>query len=159
MKRFLITLVALVIGVSCMPAHSIELTVGVFAHEFSFSALITAYNNDTVMEFLTQWLIACIADNPLLSLLFMGLTVFTPVLGSIASHTKNPIDNAVWILLKKILHSLSYNSSKNQPDVLSWKVMLSNKPSSWPDLIEVKTATGIVALQDRMFHPEQPPRT
>ncbi len=152
-------MLAFLFGCVPSPVQSAELTVGVMAHEFSFSALISAYNNDGVMEFLIQWLIERISDNPFLSLIFMGLTVFTPLLGFIASHTKNPIDNAVWILLNKILQSLSYSSSKNQPDVLSWKVMLSNKPSSWPDLIAVKAATDIVAMQDRMFHPEQPPRT
>ncbi len=139
------------------PVEAEELTDNVMTHEYSLSALISAYNNDGVMEFLTRWLIDRISDNPLLSLLFMALTVFTPLLGFIASHTKNPIDNAVWILLNKILQSLSYSSSKNQPDVLSWKVMLTNKPASWPDLITVKAATDIVAIQDRMFYPEQSP--
>ncbi len=140
-----------------LPVQAAELTVGVFAHEFSFSALITAYNNGGVAEFLAQYLIERIADNPGLSMLLMSVTVLTPVLGLIASHTKNPIDNAVWIFLNKVLQSLSYSTSKNQPDVLSWRVMLTNRPTSWADLIAVKAATDIVAMQDRMFYPNNIP--
>jgi hypothetical protein len=145
-------MLAFMFGCVPSPVQATELTVGVFAHEFSFSALISAYNNDGVAEFLTQYLIERIADNPFLSLLLMGLTLATPLLGFIASRTKNPIDNMILILLNKILHSLSYSTSDNQPDVLSWKVMLTNNPAKWPGLIEVKAATAIVALQERMYY-------
>ncbi len=144
-------MLAFLFGCVPSPVQAAELTVGVFAHEFSFSALISAYNNDGVAEFLIQWLIERISDNPFLSLMFMGLTVFTPFLGFIASRTKNPIDNMILILLNKILHTLSYSTSDNQPDVLSWREMLTNWPASWPSLIEVKTLTGIVAMQDRLY--------
>lgn len=145
-------MLAFMFGCVPPPVQAAELTVGVMVHEFSFGALISAYSNDTVMELLTQWLIERIADNPFLSLLLTGLVVFTPVLGFIASHTKNPIDNAVWILLNKILQSLSYSSSKNQPDVLSWKAMLTHWPTSWPTLIGRKTNSDIKAIQARQFH-------
>ena len=147
------TFVMLGLMFACVPSpvQAAELTVGVRAHEFSFSALITAYNNDGVAEFLAQYLIERIADNPLLSLLLMGLTLATPFLGFIASRTKNPIDNIILILLNKILHTLSYSTSDNQADVLSWRTMLTNKPKKWPDLIEVKTLKGVVAMQDRIF--------
>jgi len=139
------------------PVQAAELSVGVLAHDFSFSALISAYNSDTLPHFFAQWAIEYIAENPRWSMLLGAVTVLTPLLGIIASHTKNPIDNAVWILLNKVLQSLSYSTSKNQPDVLSWRVMLTNRPTSWADLIAVKAATDIVAMQDRMFYPNNIP--
>ncbi len=134
------------------PVQAAELTVGVFAHDFSFSALISAYNSGTTTEFLAQFLIERIADNPGLSIILMTLSAGMPLLGLLANRTSNPIDNAMLILLNKILQTLTANSSRNQPDVLSWKVMLTNRPTSWPDLMAVKTASDIVAIQDRAFY-------
>ena len=149
---FTITMLALLFGCVPSPVQATELTVGVLANEFSFGALMTAYNNGVIEEYLLQLVIDRIAANPAVSMFLLGLTASQPVLGFIANRTSNPIDNIFLILLNKILQTLTYNSSKNQPDVLDWKVMLTNKPSTWPDLIESKSAIDIVTMQDRLFY-------
>ena len=149
---FTITMLALLFGCVPSPVQATELTVGVLANEFSFGALMTAYNNGVIEEYLLQLVIDQIAANPTWSIILLGVTASQPLLGFIANRTSNPIDNAFLILLNKILQTLTYNSSKNQPDVLDWKVILTNKPSSWPNLLAIKSATDIVALQDRMFY-------
>ncbi len=148
---FTVMVLALLFGCVPSPVHAVEFTVDVFAHEFSFSGLMSAYNNGTAEAYLLQLVVDRIAANPTASMILLGLTASQPVLGFIANRTNNPIDNWLLILLNKILQTLTYNSSKNQPDVLDWKVMLMNKPSSWAGLIEVKSATDIVAMQDRLF--------
>ena len=152
MKKILIALSIMIVGASVMPVFAVEFTVGVFAHEFTFSGLLSAYNNGTAEAYLLQLVVDRIAANPTASIVLLGLTASQPVLGFIANRTSNPIDNAFLILLNKILQTLTYNSSKNQPDVLDWKVMLTNKPSTWPDLIESKSAIDIVTMQDRLFY-------
>jgi hypothetical protein len=143
MKNVLIAMVAMVIAVSCMPAYSAELSIG---------GLWSAYGSEGGLAgYLIEIVITKIALNPLISVLLLGLSASMPLIGFIANRTKNPIDNAVMILINKILQTLAFNTSTNQPDVLPWKVMLSNKPYKWPELLVVKIAEDTVGIRERVF--------
>ncbi len=142
MKNALIVLVAMAIGVSCMPLQAAELSV---------DGLLVAYSNAAMTDYLVLIVTNAIAANPTLSLLLMGLSLLTPFIGFIANRTANPIDNALLILINKILQTLSFNGPKNQPDVLSWQDMLTNKPSAWPDLLATNMMTKGNDLKDRGF--------
>lgn len=94
-------------------------------------------------------------DNPTVLTAITLLTMAMPLLMFIANHTKNPHDNALLILLNKILQTLTGGSAKNQADVLRWKTLLTNKPSKWPELIYEKSlhfnpADGFPYRESRM---------
>ncbi|MEH6347774.1 MAG: hypothetical protein V7785_21950 [Bermanella sp.] len=151
MKNLLIVLVALAFGISCMPASAVELTVGVLSHDLSVNALMSAYNAGTLETYLLQLVIDRIAGNPTMSMILIGLTASQPVLGFIANRTNNPLDNAFWIFINKVLQTLTFNSSTNQPDVLSWTQMLTNYPRDWPALLVIKAADETIYIRERIF--------
>ncbi len=111
------------------------------------SDLISADTQDAILGFVVER----IKDHPTVSLTLMGVTSAMPLLGYIANQTKNPIDNALHIALNKVVQLFTFNTAKNQPDVLSVKQMLTNKPSKWPKLIADKVAVEHRALSKRLF--------
>lgn len=142
MKNILIVLVAMSFSFLAMPTMAVELTA---------DALIAAYNDSVMTEFLVQYVTGYIAANPVLSLSMLGLSFAMPFIGFIANRTANPIDNAVLIFINKVLQTLSFNGPKNQPDVLSWQDMLTNKPSLWADILATNMMTKGNDLKDRGF--------
>jgi len=142
MKNVLIALVAMAAGVFAVPALSAEFSVG---------DLINAYNEGSVTDYIVLVVIEKIAANPVVSLVLMGLSASMPLIGFIANRTKNPIDNALLIFLNKVLQTLSFNTSLNQPDVLSWKDMLTNNPKYWAAMIESKAIKEKNRLVDRVL--------
>ncbi|MEY8205402.1 MAG: hypothetical protein RPR40_10040 [Bermanella sp.] len=142
MKNTITALVALAIGVFCMPAYSAGL---------SIDGLLVAVGSGTVDSYLAAGLTSMISARPVLATFLVALPVYFPLLGFIANRTANPLDNAMLILINKILQTLTANSSKNQPDVLSWAVMLTNKPTIWSDLIAAKAGSDISKLKHKLF--------
>ena len=89
------------------------------------------------------FLLKAAAANPVVA---TGLAIFAfaqPFIGFIANKTKNPHVGKVAILGNKLLQMMTFNSSKNQPDVLSVGEMLTTKPSSWEDKIRDKVLNTI----------------
>ena len=89
------------------------------------------------------FLIKAAAANPAVA---TGLAIWAfaqPFVGFIANKTKNPHIGKVAILGNKVLQLMTFNSSKNQPDVLSVSEMLTTKPSSWEDKIRDKVLNTI----------------
>ena len=89
------------------------------------------------------FLMKAAAANPIIA---TGLAIFAmaqPFIGFIANKTKNPHVGKVAILGNKVLQLMTFNSSKNQPDVLSVGEMLMTKPSSWEDKIRDKVLNTI----------------
>jgi hypothetical protein len=142
MKNALIVLVALAFSFFALPTFAVELTIDGF---------MAAYSDATLSDYFIQFVVEKIADNPVLSLFLLGLSSVMPLIGFIANRTANPIDNALLILINKVLQTLSFNASKNQPDVLSWTEMLTNKPSQWPDILATNMMTKGNDLKDRAF--------
>ncbi len=137
MKSIMFVLLAII----CMP---------LMAFEFSVESLMTAYNAGSLTDYLAQFLIARISDHPVIALTLAGLTASQPLLALIANKTDNPHDNRALILINKVLQTLTYGTSKNQPDVPTWKELLTNKPSVWPELVEVKTVVDVMELSARL---------
>lgn len=142
MKNLLIALVATSLTFCALPAFSSELSVEGF---------IAAYETSTLPDYLIEIVMIKIAENPVLSLVLLGLSSAMPLIGFIANRTSNPIDNALLILINKVLQTLSFNGPKNQPDVLSWYEMLTHKPSLWPDLLATNMMTRANDLKERGF--------
>lgn len=142
MKNALIVLVALAFSFFALPTFAVELTA---------DGLLAAYSDATLSDYLIQFIVEKIADNPVLSLFLLGLSSAMPLIGFIANRTANPIDNALLILMNKVLQTLSFNASKNQPDVLSWTEMLTNRPSTWPDILATNMMTKANELKERGF--------
>lgn len=122
--------------------------------EMNTTDFLYHYERGELSEYVVGYIIQHIQANPSLTLLFTGISLSMPLLGFIANQTKNPIDNAVLIFLNKVVQTLTFNSSKNQADVLSWLDMLTNKPSKWPSMLESQIAGKSLELQDRIFTKE-----
>ena len=89
------------------------------------------------------FLMKAAAANPVVA---TGLAIWAfaqPFIGFIANKTKNPHVGKVAILGNKVLQLMTYNSSKNQPDVLSVREMLTTKPSNWQSKIRDKVLNTI----------------
>jgi len=142
MKTLLTALVAMAIGVFTVP---------VMAAEFSVGDLFAAYSEGTMTDYIVLVIIEKIAENPTVSLVLLGLSASMPLIGFIANRTKNPIDNAVMIFLNKVLQTLAFNTSTNQPDVLSWSEMLSNKPKYWPAMVADKALMDGFDMRERVL--------
>lgn len=85
-----------------------------------------------------QKVVGFLADYPALDIALSVLGALVILLGPLANWTGNPRYSAAAILLNKLAQLLTFGSAKNQPDVLSVKEMLTNKPSQWPVLISQK---------------------
>lgn len=90
------------------------------------------------------FLIKAAAANPVVA---TGLAIFAlaqPFIGLIANKTKNPQVGKVAIFGNKLLQMMTFNSSKNQPDVLSVREMLTTKPSNWQSKIRDKVLSNVI---------------
>lgn len=92
------------------------------------------------------FLMKAAAANPIVA---TGLAIFAmaqPFIGFIANKTKNPQVGKVAIFGNKVLQLMTFNSSTNQPDVLSVSEMLTTKPSSWEEKIRDKVLKNVIGL-------------
>jgi hypothetical protein len=95
---------------------------------------------------LLPFLLKAAAANPIVA---TGLAIFAmvqPIIGYIANKTENPKVGKVAIFGNKVLQSMTFNSSKNQPDVLSWKEMAITKPKDWSEKIRHKVISNVIGL-------------
>ncbi len=133
---------ALAFGISCMPASAVE---------FSVEGLIAASSSGTVLDYLAAFAIDQISANPVIAVPLLALSSALPLISLIANRTKNPLDNALLIFINKVLQTLTFNSSTNQPDVLSWTQMLTNHPRDWPALLVIKASDETIYIRERIF--------
>ncbi|MEY8247317.1 MAG: hypothetical protein RPT11_02950 [Bermanella sp.] len=103
----------------------------------------------TLPEYLQSLLVAAVQANPQSASIVAVLGLAMPLLAWVANRTANPIDNALLIALNKLMQTVVINPATNQPDVLSWKDMLTNKPKHWPALLRSKMSQ---ASQDLMIN-------
>jgi len=101
----------------------------------------------TVVDWLRSRLNAFLDGYPNIGAFLLLLTASMPVLALLANKTANPTDDWVLILINKILQTLTYNTSTNQPNVLSWKDMLTHRPSDWPYLVQDKVLNDTARLR------------
>lgn len=101
----------------------------------------------TVVDWLRSRLNALLDDYPNFGAFLLLLTASMPVLALLANKTPNPTDDWVLMLINKILQTVTYNTSTNQPNVLSWKEMLTHRPSSWPWLVQDKVLNETARLR------------
>ncbi len=117
---------------------AIALPVTALASVIDTGEVIKAAADGSLADYLSPILITAIKNSPQAAMVVGGISALMPFISLVANRTANPIDNAVMILLNKLLQTLAFNSAHNQPDVLSWPQMLTNKPSSWADLLRDK---------------------
>lgn len=142
MKNLLIFLVAISLYACGSAAVATDLTI---------DGIASAVESDSFVDYMVLVIANKIMEHPVLALVLTALSAAMPLLGLIANQTKNPIDNAALIFLNKLVQTLTFATSKNQPDVLSWRQMISNRPSSWPMLIAEKVAQDQMTLNKRVF--------
>lgn len=129
MKNLLIFFVAL-----CLMGS----TSAVLATEFSLDGVVNAIESESLIDYLVLVIANKYMEHPVVALTLTGLSLAMPFIGWLANQTKNPVDNAVLIFINKLLQTFVFNTSKNQPDVLSWKELLTNSPMRWSALTKNK---------------------
>lgn len=95
---------------------------------------------------LLPFILKAAAANPIVATALAIFAMAQPIIGYIANKTNNPKMNKVAIFGNKVLQTMTFNSSKNQPDVLSWKEMATTKPKHWADKIQDKVITNVIGL-------------
>lgn len=100
---------------------------------------------------ITDWVLLkisqLIGDYPVVDTVLSVFGFLVLILGPLANWTKNPRYSSAAILLNKLIQLLTFGSAKNQPDVLSVKEMLTNKPRTWPSLIRYKRQSSFFKAQ------------
>jgi len=144
MKKIIVFLVASISLVACYPAFA-GVTAGldpVVAETVRAGAdpVVADQVESAIVEYVRGRVDVLFEKFPVLATILMVLSASLPLLGLIANRTANPTDNWVLILINKILQTLTANSSVNQMDVLPWRVMLTNKPDTWPWLLQDQIA-------------------
>lgn len=95
---------------------------------------------------LLPFILKAAAANPIVATALAIFAMAQPLIGYIANKTNNPKVNKVAIFGNKVLQTMTFNSSKNQPDVLSWKDMATTRPKHWADKIRDKVITNVIGL-------------
>lgn len=100
---------------------------------------------------ITDWVLLkvnqLIGDYPVVDTVLSVFGFLVLILGPLANWTNNPRYSSAAILFNKLIQLLTFGSAKNQPDVLSVKEMLTNKPSTWPSLIKYKRENAFFAAR------------
>jgi len=165
MKKIMCVLVGALALIACSPAFSVVPALEQFtdsvaqvadAVETTVNTTVSKVEADvgaTVESTLVGWVrerVNALLDGyPNIGAFLLLLTTSMPVLALLANKTANPTDDWVLMLINKILQTVTYNTSTNQPDVLSWKQMLTHKPSSWPWLVEDKVLNETAQLRHK----------
>ncbi|MGB2065749.1 MAG: hypothetical protein ACPHUL_11345 [Marinomonas gallaica] len=96
-----------------------------------------------LVELLLPFLINAASANPIVATGLAIFAMFQPIIGIVANKTKNPHVGKLAIFGNKVLQLMTFNSSKNQPDVLSVKDMIKTPPSKWESKIKDKINKSI----------------
>lgn len=163
MKKIMCVLIGALALIACSPAFSVVPAFEQFtdsvaqvadAVETTVNTTVSKVEADvaaTVESTLVGWLrerVNTLLDGyPNIGAFLLLLTTSMPVLALLANKTANPTDDWVLMLINKILQTVTYNTSTNQPNVLSWKDMLTHRPSSWPWLVQDKVLNETARLR------------
>ncbi len=165
MKKIICVLVGALALIACSPAFSVVPAIEQFTESVAHAAdaVETAINTtvskveadvaSTVESTLVGWVrerVNALLDGyPNVGAFLLLLTTSMPVLALLANKTANPTDDWILMLINKILQTVTYNTSTNQPNVLSWKDMLTHRPNDWPWLVQDKVLNETAGLRDK----------
>ena len=96
-----------------------------------------------LVDLILPFLIDAAATNPIIATCLAVFAMSQPLIGIIANRTKNPHVGKFAIFGNKVLQLMTFNSSKNQPDVLSVSDMIKTPPKHWEEKIRDKILTTI----------------
>lgn len=112
----------------------------------STAATVMAAESDASMglvELLLPFLINAATTNPIIATCLAVFAMSQPLIGIIANRTKNPHVGKFAIFGNKVLQLMTFNSAKNQPDVLSVSDMIKTRPKHWEEKIRDKILTTV----------------
>lgn len=166
MKKAICLLVGALALVACSPAFSVVPAIEQFANPVylvaadaveTANATVSKVEADvgaTVESTLVGWVrerVNALLDGyPKVGAFLLLLSMLMPPLALLANKTNNPTDDWVLILINKLLQTVTYGTSTNQPDVLSWSQMLTHRPSAWSELIADKVQAETFWLRERV---------
>jgi hypothetical protein len=128
-------------------AHVLKFVFAITGLSGSLSVMAGETSADAVMDLtsiLLPFILKAAAANPIIATVLAVFAMAQPLIGYIANKTNNPKVNKVAIFGNKVLQTMTFNSSKNQPDVLSWKEMATTKPKRWADKIRDKVISNVI---------------
>ena len=96
-----------------------------------------------LVDLILPFLIDAAATNPMIATCLAVFAMSQPLIGIIANRTKNPHVGKFAIFGNKVLQLMTFNSAKNQPDVLSVSDMIKTRPKHWEEKIRDKILTTI----------------
>lgn len=96
-----------------------------------------------LVDLILPFLIDAAATNPIIATCLAVFAMSQPLIGIIANRTKNPHVGKFAIFGNKVLQLMTFNSSKNQPDVLSVSDMIKTPPKRWEEKIRDKILTTV----------------
>jgi hypothetical protein len=91
-----------------------------------------------LIDVILPFLIDASATNPVIATCLAVFAMLQPLIGIIANKTKNPHVGKLAIFGNKVLQLMTFNSSNNQPDVLSVSDMIKTPPHKWESKIRDK---------------------
>ena len=94
-------------------------------------------------DLILPFLIDAAGTNPIIATCLAVFAMLQPLIGIIANRTKNPHFGKFAIFGNKVLQLMTFNSSKNQPDVLSVSDMIKTPPKHWEEKIRDKILTTV----------------
>lgn len=163
MKKIICVLVGALALIACSPAFSVVPAIEQFTESVTHAAeavetgvnliVVSEYGSNTAESVSVGWITArammFLGRHPNIGAFLLLLTSLMPVLALLANKTANPTDDWILMLINKILQTVTYNTSTNQPNVLSWKQMLTHRPSSWPWLVQDKVLNETADLRNK----------
>lgn len=96
-----------------------------------------------LIDLILPFLIDKAATNPIIATCLAVFAMSQPLIGIIANRTKNPHVGKFAIFGNKVLQLMTFNSAKNQPDVLSVSNMIKTRPKHWEEKIRDKILTTV----------------
>ena len=157
MKKILLVLASAVALVACSPAfcafpavEQVTDSVAQVVIAADAGSVVAATTIEvTIVDWVRERVLALLDGYPKIGAFLLLLTTSMPVLALLANKTTNPTDDWVLMLINKILQTVTYNTSTNQPNVLSWKDMLTHRPSDWPWLVQDKVLNDTARLRHK----------
>lgn len=98
---------------------------------------------DPTVTAIASLLKLAIAKYPVASSVIGVFVALLPLLQILANWTKNPRDNALLILINKVLQTLTLTPSRNQLNSVKWSKLLTTKPKHWPEEVRTEDARKI----------------
>lgn len=137
--KYLVTIVGSIFDKAAN--HVVKIILGIAGLTSALTVMADDATTDigmNLVELLLPFLINAASANPVVATALAIFAMSQPLIGIIANKTKNPHAGKIAIFGNKILQLMTFNSSKNQPDVLSVSDMIKTPPSRWEEKIRDK---------------------